>query len=91
MKKYWLLAGILLVSVIAVSGISYVFGKSSDPSSLPIKDDSLALTINKINEINETITWVGGTTGLWSVGSNWSTGVVPGVGDNVNIGSGNTV
>jgi hypothetical protein len=35
-----------------------------------------------------TVTWVGGSTGDWSVGSNWSGGAPPGSGDDVVIGSG---
>ncbi|MGA2255464.1 MAG: phosphatidylinositol-specific phospholipase C domain-containing protein, partial [Thermoguttaceae bacterium] len=37
------------------------------------------------------VSWVGGASGLWDKAANWSTGQVPGVGDDVDIGSGSMV
>ena len=37
-----------------------------------------------------TITWVGGTSASWTKAANWSSGVVPGSADAVNIGGGTT-
>jgi hypothetical protein len=38
-----------------------------------------------------TVTWVGASTGDWGTGSNWSTGLTPSSGQDVVIGSGDTV
>ncbi|MBU1896081.1 hypothetical protein KJ641_04420, partial [Patescibacteria group bacterium] len=70
-KNYWKQASML--SILLFCGVWYFtigFG-SIDPTVQVAKAASL--------------TWVGGTTGTWETGSNWSGGVVPTDSDDVTI------
>src|ERR1700722_10900832 len=58
----------------------------------PRKRPSLRLRIEQLEErtLPSTVTWINPNEGAWDVGTNWSTGAVPGSGDDAVISTSST-